>query len=174
LLHYYEVINIAKKYDIFATHLFDKSFAEIMEMVKTESHKEIEGFVMNLDGYRVKIKCEDYLAFQRVRNHFTHNDLIPLFLNESLEDAFTYMTESNRNYYKGLMKEILAIRQNILNYADEAVKNGPQNDRKAFAFWVKENCHKMLQGFVLAKYGGKEIEPFIRRNMPIKYVDFLE
>jgi hypothetical protein len=174
LLHYYEVIQKAKDYNIFATHLFDKSFAEIMRMVKTESHNDIEGFVANIDGYRVKIKCEDYLAFQRVRNHFTHNDLIPLFLSESLDDAFSYMTEFDRNYYEGLMNELKEIRQKIIKYADDKVKENPTTTRKDFAFWVKENTHKMLTGFVISRYDGKEIEPFIRRNLPIRYVDFLE
>ena len=46
--------------------------------------------------------------------------------------------------------------------------------RKELAFWVKANCHKKLQGFVLAKSSGKEIEPLIHRCLPIKYIDFME
>ena len=174
LRHYYEVIGLAAEYGIPATHLFDKTFAEILEMVKTESHNDIEGFVVNIDGYRVKIKCEDYLAFQRVRNNFTHNDLIPLFLSESIDDAFSYMTDVDREYYSGLLAELLDIRQKIFAYVDNALNNNPTDNRKDFAFWVKANCHKKLRGFVLAKYSGKEIEPFMNLNMPRRYVDFME
>ena len=84
------------------------------------------------------------------------------------------MTEFDRNYYEGLMNELKEIRQKIIKYADDKVKENPTTTRKDFAFWVKENTHKMLTGFVISRYDGKEIEPFIRRNLPIRYVDFLE
>ena len=72
------------------------------------------------------------------------------------------------------MNEILEIRQKILNYVDEKLKIAPTENRKELAFWVKANCHKKLQGFVLAKSSGKEIEPLIHRYLPIKYIDFME
>ena len=173
-LNYCDVIRLANEANIFATHLFNKTFAEIMEMVKTESHKELEGFVLNIDGYFVKIKCEDYLAFQRVRNNFNHNDLIPLFLDGTIDDAFAYLSDIDREYYEGLLNEVLTLRQKILRYVDDSIAAAPKNSRKEFAIWVQENCIKQLQGFILAKSAGQEIEPLIKRQFPIKYIEFME
>lgn len=173
-LNYCDIIQKANEANIFATHLFNKTFTEIMEMVKTESHKEIEGFVLNIDGYFVKIKCEDYLAFQRVRNNFNHNDLIPLWLNGTIDDAFAYLTEIDKEYYEGLLNDVLNLRQKILRYVDDAIIKAPKDSRKEFAIWVQKNCQKPLQGFILAKSAGKEIEPLIQRGFPIKYIDFME
>ncbi len=173
-LNYCEVVEKARKYQIFATEIFDKSFAEIMELVKTVDHKIMEGFVLNIDGYFVKIKCLDYLAFQRVRNNFNHNDLIPMYLAGTIDDAFAYLTEIDKEHYKNLLAEVVGLRKKILHYVDEMIELAPKESRKEFAIWVKANCLKPFQGFVLQKSSNHEIEPFVRRGLPIKYVDFME
>lgn len=173
-LNYCDVIRLANQYGIFSTHLFEKTFSEIMEMVKTESHKNIEGFVANIDGYFVKIKCLDYLAFQRVRNNFTHNDIIPLFLAGTIDDALSYLPDVERLHYTKLLNNVLSIRQKIFQYVEDALAIAPKGSRKEFADWVEKNCHKALRGFVFAKYLGSEIEPLVLRGLPRKYIDFME
>lgn len=171
---YHEIGEIAKLYDIFATNTFNKSFAEILNMRDTASYEELEGFVVNIDGYFVKIKCENYLLFQKVRNNLTVNDIIPSLLAGTSDDILSYLNDGDKAYWTAKFNEVVELRQKILEYVEKMWTFAPKTSRKESAVWIIRNCKKPFQGYVMAMMSGKAVEPWLHCGYPVRYVEFME
>jgi hypothetical protein len=143
-------------------------------MRDTVSHEELEGFVVNIDGYFVKIKCENYLLFQKVRNNLTVNDIIPSLLAGTSDDILAYLNEGDKIYWTAKFNEVVELRQKILEYAETMWAAAPKTSRKESALWIIKNCKKQFQGYVMTLMNGGTIEPWVRSGYPARYVDFME
>ena len=58
---YRTVLAFAKAFNIPTTKLFDKTIEQVMSELDDKSSDEAEGFVINIDGYKVKLKYNDYV-----------------------------------------------------------------------------------------------------------------
>lgn len=171
---YAEVRALANQYQILTTKVFDKTFDEILKMRQTASHDDMEGFVVNIDGYLVKIKCKDYLSFQKIKHNLTVNDLIPVLLDDKRDDLMAYLNKEDQIFWGEKLDNLIALRQKIFAYADEMWEKAPKTSRKETAIWINKNCHPMLKCFVFFKMDNTEFEPWIHLKHPRPYLDFMK
>ena len=66
-LPYHTVITIANIYGIPTTNIFDKTLDQVMNELDDKSSDEAEGFVINIDGYKVKVKYNDYVHIHKAK-----------------------------------------------------------------------------------------------------------
>ena len=55
--------------------------------------KDGEGFVLNIDGHKIKLKCEDYLQLHRLDDKLSSpNVLIQAYAKGTIDDLYANMT----------------------------------------------------------------------------------
>ena len=68
------------------TTVFDLKLGSVFEMRKTKKATEGEGFVANIDGYRVKIKYEDYFRAHSAFSALTPNKIVRAVIDGEVEE----------------------------------------------------------------------------------------
>lgn len=154
---YKDVNNFAEKYGIPSTTVFNKTLDDVIKELDDKKSNEAEGFVVNIDGYKVKIKYNDYVNMHRVLSEISSVNLV---IKNIADGTFDDMISKIPTAYKDRVYEI-AIRvfkyihdteMKIRGYFDKA----PKDDKKEFMLWVEDNVPNKLKAFVREKYYGKE------------------
>lgn len=60
------------KHSIPTTEIFEKTLNQIMAELDDKSSDEAEGFVVNVDGYKVKVKYNDYVHIHKALSKFSN------------------------------------------------------------------------------------------------------
>lgn len=87
LLPYHDLMEVARKYNVKTTQVFDTSLDEVMDSLDTKKSNEKEGFVVYIDGYLLKIKYNDYVLVHKVLSKFgSINATLDAMRNNTLDD----------------------------------------------------------------------------------------
>lgn len=158
------VITTAEQYGVRHTRVFHKTFDQLLNSLDEKSSDEAEGFVINIDGYKIKLKYNDYLKIHRMLSKMVStNTIIKCVDDGSWDDVRSKIPEAYRadadivaNDVKAFVKMMIAKIDRI--YAD-CQKNYQRfdgsADRKSFAMYVLER-HKNFAHYLINKYDGKE------------------
>ena len=152
---YKEVLDMAAKYEIPTTKTFDKSLDEILEQLDEKSSDEAEGFVINIDGYKVKVKYNDYVNIHRVLSALTSINLV---IKCIADNTFDDMLSKIPNAHKNRVLDVAKIVFDYINATESEIKkyfdNAPKDNKKDFMIWVDANTPKKIRPYVRAKYLG--------------------
>lgn len=155
LLSYEEVINIAKEYGVRSTEQYLVSFSDIIEMKKTYKSSEKEGYVMNIDGELVKIKCDDYIFLSKMaKNNCSAGSIIKAIYFNRLDDLRASVPEA----FLPVIDDIVSKIQKYCFIMEETVNSLLQEapkDKIEFFAWVKTQP-KYLARYLSSAYLGKE------------------
>ena len=161
---YNTVIVTAHAYGVPTTKVFDKTLDVIMTELDDKSSDEAEGFVINVDGYRVKLKYNDYVHIHKALSKLSSINLIIRSIADNQYDDFlaklpiAYHEDVNKvativvNYIKKTEGE-------IREYYNEA----PKNNVKDFMIWVDKNVPKKYRSYCKKLYRGEPIN-VIKQN----------
>ncbi len=97
LYSYADTTRMAEQYDIPATKLFRISFDEAVESLQRMSGYEHEGYVVNIGGFLVKVKCHDYLALVGMTRKL-HNlqEIVHAYQTGVLDDILPQLPAQDR------------------------------------------------------------------------------
>ncbi len=154
---YADVNAFAKKYSIPSTTVFNKTLDEVIKELDDKKSNEAEGFVVNIDGYKVKIKYNDYVNMHRVLSEISSVNLV---IKNIADGTFDDMISKVPTAYKdrvmkianAVFKYIHNTELEIKDYFDKA----PKDDKKEFMLWVESNVPNKIKAFVREKYYGNE------------------
>ena len=153
---YREVLDFASRYEIPATRLFDKTLDEVMGELDDRAASEAEGFVLNIDGFKVKIKYNDYVFMHKTLGSMTSMNLIIDSISEGrFDDVFSKIPAPYKGGVATKAEAVRRYKEEMEKKIDEAYSRAPKGDRKEFMIWVSENVDRGLQGFVRDKYLGR-------------------
>lgn len=156
-LSYKAVNNVANTFHIRTTKLFNKTFDEIKNDTKTYKSNEKEGYVLNIDGYLVKIKVDDYVLIHNTMSKLSSiNATIKSIADDTFDD---FISKVPKNYQDRIMKTA----NFVFNYVEKTKKEvedyfnkAPKNSRKDFMIWVDKSVPKCYNGYVKNLYLGNE------------------
>ena len=173
LLSYKEVISIAKQYGVRSTEQYLVNFSEIMAMKKDYKSSEKEGFVMNLDGELVKIKCDDYLLFSKMaKNNCSPNSIVKALYFGRLDDLMASVDASFipviNNVVDTIHKYCFIMNKVTLELMEKAPKERPE-----FFKWLKSQP-KELSRYLSSIYLGRSFSflAIVESNESTKFVKF--
>lgn len=154
---YRQISAIAADYDIPVPKLFNKTLTEVISELDDKKSSEAEGFVLNIDGFKVKIKYNDYVNMHKVLSAISSiNLIIKSIADGNFDDVLAKIPNAYRdrvlkiaNY---VFKYIKDTENEICNYYNQA----PKDNRKTFMIWVDENVPRDKRGYVRAKYLGRK------------------
>ena len=165
-------MEYASQYGLPTTEIFDKTLDQVVSELDLRKSSEAEGFVLNVDGFKVKIKYNDYVYMHKVLSALSSVNLI---IQNIAEDRFDdFIAKIPLAYHDRVFKVARVVgeyakRQNEL--VDKAYREAPKGDLKEFMIWVNENVDRNLQGYVRNRYLGREVNVLKRRGGYIKLKD---
>lgn len=155
---YNMVLKFAKRFGIPSTRVFKKTLSQVMTELDDKSSDEAEGFVINVDGYKVKCKYNDYVYVHKALLKLSSINLtIRSIADDKYDDLLSKLPEA----YHEPVKRIAKVVVSYIRETEEAIKKyydkAPKSNRKEFMIYVAENVPKEYSGYCKAKYLGKKI-----------------
>lgn len=158
MFSYDEVKALAKQLEL--KHLNVYKFSTLDSVIDSckEMDYNTEGYVLNYDGTRVKIKSMEYLKVHRFLSRLSGKNLLEALIVGEEKDVVELAPEEYIN----------EIRKTVQSYKDKALKDieylciefakAPQTSRKDFALWVQATVNQDIRSFMFCMYDGKVID----------------
>ena len=135
---------------------------EVLEHLNKMTVKDGEGFVLNIDGHKIKLKCEDYLQLHRLSSP---NVIIQAYAEGTIDDLYANMTplmkEKNKDIMDVIEKFMYKMKHKInmnLDEIDMMVRfdgTEEENNKKLHKF-INEFVDKDVREYVRMTYLGRE------------------
>lgn len=157
-LSYNCVIALAEFYNIPTTEIIDKTLDEVMMELDDKKSDEAEGFVINIDDYRVKLKYNDYVHIHKALSKLSSiNLIIRSIANNQYDDLLAKLPAA----YHNNVKKVASIVVRYINQEESKIREyynkAPKSNNRDFMIWVTNNVPKEYQGYCRAMYLGQEI-----------------
>ena len=156
---YKEVLCFAKQYKVKTTSVFNKNMEDIMNDIKKYKSNEMEGFVLNIDGFMLKVKCDDYVQIHKTISHMSStNGIIRAIADNNFDDFISKIPEA----YKERIWEIAKIIFEYLHRINKYIKEQTQTcisfsqSKKDFMIYVNKKYPKNIKGYIINEYLGRE------------------
>lgn len=155
---YKTVIDTANKFNIPTTKLFDKTIEQVMSELDDKSSDEAEGFVINIDSYKVKLKYNDYVHIHKALSKLSSVNLI---IRSIADDKYDDLLAKLPVAYHDQVKKVATIVIDYINRTEREIReyynDALRSDKKEFMIYVAENIPKKYQGYCRKLYFGHEI-----------------
>lgn len=162
---YADVKEVADDYGIRMTEIEDKTIDEILELSKNLKSNEKEGWVLNIDGHRIKLKCDDYVSIHRILDHVSSpNVVIQAIADNKFDDLISKIPDNNRARIIEISNKIFNYLKEYNKYIDDMYLKCYNENKKDFMIAVENLVDKNFRGFVRAKYLGQEVNLLKTQN----------
>lgn len=142
------------------------TLSEVLEHLNKMTVRDGEGFVLNIDGFKLKLKCEDYLQLHRLDDKLSSpNVLIQAYAEGTIDDLYANMTplmkKKNKDVMDTIEKFMYKMRHKIdmnLDKVNMMVKfdgTEEENNKKLHKF-INEFVDEDVRKYVRMTYLGKE------------------
>lgn len=158
---YADVLNIAHKYGVLTTEVYNRTLDQVISELDDKRSDEAEGFVINIDGYKVKLKYNDYVQIHKILNKFiSPNAIIRAVHDGKWDDLRAKLPESYKidadEVAKKVFHYVSVMTQKLNQVYDDCVKNCDMNDKKQVFLYAQEHYGKFAH-FIMTKINGREI-----------------
>lgn len=169
---YREVLAYADRYAVLSTEVFDKTLDQVMNELDDKKSSEAEGFVINIDGFKVKVKYNDYVHMHRMLSAISSiNLIIQSIAEECFDDLIAKVPTAYKDRVFVVAEHVYAYKKKTEKAVEDTYALAPKEDKKEFMLWVAEHVQKELQGFVRCKYLGKRFNVLKRSESYLKLKD---
>lgn len=162
LLLYSEIKELAEKYNVKVTNLFNLSLTDIMNLIDTKKSDEAEGFVVRIDNSFYKIKYNDYVTMHKVLGKIVSPNAVIESISKNQYDDFYSRIPL---VYKDRVDEIAKIVFNCINLLKEYVLEKSNFINNKFNTIAEKMIYidslpRELQGYVRKSIVGKDSSLF--------------
>lgn len=180
--------KIANEYNIKTTVLFNTDINYIMSHLNEKSSDQAEGFVINIDGYYVKLKYNDYITMHKTLSSMVSpNYIIKAIADENFDDFISKVPSSYKENVQLIANKVFKyikykeeqIKSNFLYIKNKmSIEQKNFSNRKEFIQYINSYCNKDILPYLICKYDNKEynlIKSKNRKYIKMKQIDeFLE
>ena len=147
-LSYRDVLDYATSYFVKHTNTFKMTFDDVLEQKEIGANKTEEGFVLNVDGYYVKIKYNEFVEMQRhshMLERISGQNVLEMIADETFDDWFASINDEEkrsqvleyaevvRDYERLMTDRIEWAMQDLYNELNRGNNKQEMSDMKAFA-----------------------------------------
>lgn len=170
LLNYKEVIRIAEEYKVWHTKYYDITYDKMKESLSTFKASEKEGYVINIDGFLVKMKCSDYLGMVNILKEYGHENVVIKAVSDNKIDEVLLVLpeeyhERTRRTVDSIYEYIAKMDKTVKEISEYALEH-QDTDIKIMSAWFNR-LPKLVRGTVKRRYFNSI------RNIPGDEVDYL-
>ena len=175
---YKRVSEIGRELQIPFVKSYNYALDYVLSLRGEKKAYEAEGFVGNFDGYRVKIKYDDYLKLHRVAASLTPNKIVKAIADEELKDILLAC-----NGQEDFVCEIADKVSRYVNQLDREVKEeydwtlrelGRDCERKAFMVYIEKTISAPLRKYLIMLYDGVYDKSCFLKTKSGRYTKFDE
>jgi len=164
-LPYDTIMNIANEHNIPTTKVFNKTLDQVMIELDDKSSDEAEGFVINIDGYKVKVKYNDYVHIHKALSKLSSiNLIIRSIADGQYDDLLSKLPFVYHDDVKKVASIVFDYIRKTENTINEYYNSAPKENIKEFMIYISENVPKCYQGYCRAKYYGYDINVIKSNN----------
>lgn len=164
-LPYDTIMNIANEHNIPTTKVFNKTLDQVMIELDDKSSDEAEGFVINIDGYKVKVKYNDYVHIHKALSKLSSiNLIIRSIADGQYDDLLSKLPFAYHDDVKKVASIVFDYIRKTENTINEYYNSAPKENIKEFMIYISENVPKCYQGYCRAKYYGYDINVIKSNN----------
>ena len=155
---YNTVIKTAASYPgVKTTEVYKKSFSEVLDSLNKVRGNDAEGYVVNIDGFRVKIKYDDYLAMKNLMERKSVGKaVIRAIANGNFDDIYSRIPDNNK-------KLALMVAERVNEWVSDKDTKVHEyyntfskiTDTKEFMITVSKMVPKPYQSYVRMLYKGE-------------------
>jgi hypothetical protein len=160
--HYFEVREFAERYGTLTTIMSETALDDAMEFLKNVDGKEKEGFVLNIDGFRVKLKSDDYVNIHNSIWEIQNDNVLFLAVkNDVIDDTIAKLPKS-------MVDEVVRKRDLIVEFARNRERTAREylermselglSEKRDAMIWITENVPSDYESLVRSLYLGKEAD----------------
>ena len=139
---------------------------EVLEHLNKMTVKDGEGFVLNIDGFKLKLKCKDYLQLHRLDDKLSSpNVIIQAYAEGTIDDLYANMTplmkEKNKDVIDTIEKFMYKMRHKIDMNLDEVnmmvrLDGTKEENNKKLHKFINEFVDEDVREYVRMTYLGRE------------------
>lgn len=166
---YKEILEIANTYKVLSTTIENHSLEELLNLRSKFKAYEKEGWVLSIDGFKVKFKCEDFLNIHRT---YAKKSLSKLLIRSIENGTIDDVLSSIPTIYK---KNALDMIEKIYQYIEKETKiineyydKAPKETKIEFINFVKNEVPEKYRTNVINLYNNAPL--YILRNRAGKFV----
>lgn len=150
----YETIKATSEaYGIKCANIENYTFDEILDLSKTIKSDKKEGWVLNIDGHKVKIKCDDYVKLHRILDKLSSiNLIIQSIADNNYDDLISKVPDMYKPRVEKISNKIFNWLKESEKYIDKMYNKAPKDDKKSFMIYVDDNVEYKFKSYVRAKY----------------------
>lgn len=166
---YKTVLERANKYNVRTTTLYDMSLDDILANCKKFKSNEMEGYVVNLDGHRIKIKCDDYVGIVKLlKTASSPNEVVRRMVFDTLDDCLANIPEVYRPPILHYVEYIKLYISSYTGLIEEYYNNAPKDDIKTYMLYIQDtnNVPKFLFKYLVKMYKGQSLDLLGTKGIP--------
>lgn len=154
---YESVIKYADRFGIPSTKTFETSLDKVLNSLDKIKSSEAEGFVLNIDGFKVKIKYDDYVKVHRILSDISSpNLIIQCIADGQFDDLLAKVPDIYRDRVFKTADIVFEYVSKMTELCDFYFQKAPKENRKDFMVWTNENVPKFAVAYVKNMYLGNE------------------
>lgn len=155
---YKTVISFAEKYNIPTTKIFNKTLSQVMSELDDKTSDEAEGFVINIDGYKVKLKYNDYCQIHRILSKTASaNVVIKSIADGTYDDLISKLPMAYHDNVQQIATKVI----NYISFTEKKVQkyynSAPKNDKKQFMLYIDQFVPIQYRNYCKELYFGHTI-----------------
>lgn len=156
-LPYKDLKVLSEVWDIPMAKIENYTLNEIIELSKTLRANEKEGWILNIDGHLIKIKCDDYVQLHRLLDKVSSiNVIIENVAEDRIDDLLSKVPDTYKDRVINSANKLLEYKNDMNIRIDEIYNLAPKENKKDFMIWLDNNCDLDIKSYVRNKYLGKE------------------
>ena len=156
-LNYSVVLSYAEKYNILTTELFNLTFDEVLNNLDACSSDEAEGFVINIDGFRFKLKYNDYCSVHRILSALASPNLVvESIADDKYDDLLAKVPKVYQDRIISISDVVFEYIRKMNRNIDEWYAKMYDPDIKTFMIAVDTKVPKQYQGYLKCRYTNRK------------------
>ena len=166
---YKEIEEISTLYNSPMTKLEnEKTLQELINLSNELESTDKEGWVLNIDGHKVKIKCDDYVKIHRLLDKVSSvNVIIEAIADNKYDDLISKVPKSYRDRVEYVAKQVFEYKRTTEDFAKSLCEEGIKrsNTRKDYMILIdKCEISPSVKGLARELYLGNSINALKTKN----------
>ena len=169
---YHRVLALAERFGIPTTKLFSLSLDEALANLESMQGSEQEGYVLNVDGFLVKIKCPDFINLMRAANvSSSFNTIVKYAADGTVDDFIAMLPTSYQAPAREKLRKLRTYEADVRAQVEEIVASLSADRKEAMLMIDGMDADSTLKGLVKARYLGKPVEVIAKhKGKSVQYV----
>jgi hypothetical protein len=157
-----QVVELAEEYDVLHTNVVDDTIYHILSTLGDVPSNEAEGFVLYIDGFRVKIKYDSYVELHGVLSAIKSPKLtIAAMRAGNLDDFISKIPAAYHDIVMSYVHDAVEYEEHIietvLDYMEKMYSSiGRNPSRKEAMIYITENMPKEIQSYARNIFLGRK------------------